>query len=87
MRGLVGLALAGEHPGEVEELCLSLLDDDDRPTLRAVALTCLGHVARINRSLDLDRVVPRLRALADDPVVGGRAQDALSDIEIFMPKS
>ena len=36
-------------------------------------------------ALDRGRVVPALRALATDRKVGGRAQDALEDIDQYLP--
>jgi hypothetical protein len=41
-------------------------------------------LARIHGTLDLDRVEPKLRELRKDPDVGGRAEDALDDIQKFM---
>lgn len=52
--------------------------------VRGLALTCLEHLARIHRQLDLNRVVPLLKVLSSDPEVGQRAQDALDDIRTFM---
>ena len=44
----------------MQELYLELLDHRDRP-VRLLAATCLGHVARVHRRLDEDRVVPALQ--------------------------
>jgi hypothetical protein len=41
----------------VQDLCLDLLTGLDRQ-LAAVAATLPGHLARIHRTLDVDRVVP-----------------------------
>jgi HEAT repeat protein len=54
--------------------------------VRYIAATCLGHVARIHRQLDLDKVAPVLKELLNDPeiYVRGSAEDAIEDIKIFM---
>lgn len=66
--------------------CLRFIEHED-PGIRGVAANCLGDLARIHRCLDLDKVVPVLRRLLSDPEMGGRAEDALEDIEIFMGTS
>lgn len=68
----------------VQDECLTLADHPD-VAVRGLALTCLGHLARIHRTLDLDRVLPCLRRRLLDPEVAGRAEDALDDIDIFLP--
>lgn len=82
---LVSIALHEPDWQWVQESCLRfLLDESQHTDIRGLAATCLGHVARIHRALDRDRVVATLRGLLQNPVLNGRAQDALDDIEIFM---
>jgi hypothetical protein len=69
----------------VQEQCLTLLTDPDA-AIRGTAALCLGHVARIHGELDLARVLPALRRLAEDPAVAGRVNDAIDDIETFIPR-
>jgi hypothetical protein len=52
--------------------------------IRATAALCIGHVARIHRVLDLDRVLPALQRLQSDPEVGWRVADVIDDIESFL---
>lgn len=52
--------------------------------VRGLALTCLGHVARIHGSVDWELVMPVLNRMLLDPLLGGRAQDAIDDIEMFV---
>ncbi|MET9966764.1 hypothetical protein ABZZ80_12825 [Streptomyces sp. NPDC006356] len=54
------------------------------PQVRALAVTCVGHVARIHGEIGPD-LVARVRGLLQDPGVGGRAEDALDDIASFAP--
>lgn len=67
----------------VQEWCIHFIDDPE-PTIQKVAITCLGHLARIHSVLDTPHVVPLLEALLEDPLVGGVAQDALDDIAMFV---
>lgn len=82
---LVGAALHDDWRA-VQDLCLNLLDGADAE-LAATAATCLGHLARIHGVLDVDRVRPALTARLNDPLVGGHAEDALDDLDHFLPPS
>jgi hypothetical protein len=65
----------------VERQCLRFLRHEDAD-VRGAAATCLGHVARIHRTVG-EAVVPALEALRSDAAVGARAGDALDDIRHF----
>ena len=83
---LVGAALHDGDRTAVQDLCLDLMAGSDRE-VAAVAATCLGHLARIHRVLDVDRVVPALTAALRDPATAGRADDALDDLETYLPST
>ena len=67
----------------VQDRCLEFLSHENS-YVRGLAATCLGHTARIHRAVDQDVVVPALQRLRADPQVGGRAEDALDDIRMFL---
>ncbi len=67
----------------VQEQCIRFSRHAD-PDVRGLALTCFGHLARIHQKLDLLVVMPILEEALNDPIVGGRAGDALDDIEIYL---
>jgi len=81
---IIRLALNDPDGHWVEELALALMESED-PNARAVAATALGHVARIHRDITSSLVVPALKRLLRDPRTAGRAEDALSDIAVFVP--
>jgi hypothetical protein len=83
-RVLIALAFHEPDWRLAQDRCLEALGHES-PVVRGLAATCLGHVARIHKRLDLDRVRPRLEALRHDPYVGERAADALVDLERFLP--
>lgn len=82
-RALLRLALHGPDWRVAEQHALRHLTHRD-VWVRRNAATALGHVARLSRDLDVALVVPALKALLSDPEVGGFAEDALGDIEVFM---
>jgi hypothetical protein len=81
---IVGSALHGDGDWkELQDLYLSLLDGQD-PQVSSVATICLGHLARVYRQLEEDRVVPVLRRHRRHPTLGAAAANALDDIELFL---
>jgi hypothetical protein len=68
----------------VEGILVAHLDERSHTQIRSLAITCLGHLARIHRTIDSEIVVPRLRGLVHDRELGGVAEDALSDIRRFV---
>jgi hypothetical protein len=62
--------------------CLEFCVHND-PEVRGVAVTCLGHIARIHRRIDMGKVGPVLDKLACDSNVAGIVQDTLDDIRRF----
>jgi hypothetical protein len=79
------LALTYDDPdgNSLEGLLLRIIDSDRDDQLRALAVICLGHTARIRGAITRQEVMPVLRRLVDDPVLGGSAQDAIDDIDLF----
>lgn len=67
----------------VQERCIEL-SEDSNSEVSGLAVTCLGHLARIRRTLDLERVLPALKKLLANPEIAGRVEDALDDIETYL---
>jgi hypothetical protein len=66
----------------VQGQCLFHLTRQDK-SLQRMAAICLGHLARIHHTLDLDVVVPALEQVLRDPNIAAQVQDALDDIRVF----
>jgi hypothetical protein len=78
-------------------LCVALHEEDWRwalphvlrfmmhpnPEVRGVAVTCVGYLARIHRTIDVSQVLPLLDILREDPYCARRVRDALEDIRQF----
>lgn len=84
---LVAVALNSEVLDEDYELVLRCTHTP-ATEVRAVALICIAHLARIHRRLPDDRAVAIIKAaLADpDPIVRGQADTAADDLEMFAPE-
>lgn len=68
----------------LENTLLDLVDNGSDPQIRALAVVCLGHVARMHRAITKETVLPKLHELERDPYLRSRAVNALDDIEIFV---
>lgn len=68
----------------IQERCIDFLEHSDIQ-VSGLAATCLGHIARIHRRLNKDRVVELLQEKAiRTPEISGRIEDALDDINMFV---
>lgn len=67
----------------VQEQCVRFAEFPD-VDVRGLAVTCLGHLARIHGRLNIKEVLPMIRSLLDDPDVAPRVEDAMDDIKMFM---
>ena len=83
---LLRLAESGEDYEAALSLAIRCAGAPDR-WLRVTALHSFGYVARVYGRLDLAVVLPLLHAARDDPdaEVIAAADDALEDIETFLP--
>jgi hypothetical protein len=66
----------------VQELCLNFLSHGDS-RISGLAATCLGHLARIHRNIDREKVLSALHHHLSNEEIAGRVEDAIDDIEMF----
>jgi hypothetical protein len=78
------LALAFDEPDRkwIEGILLDLVDGSQDWQVRALAVICMGHVARIHGEIS-PAVKLKLEELLADQLLASRAQNALDDIEVF----
>lgn len=80
---LVSIALNEPDWRWAQNKCLDFLSNDS-PDVRGLAATCLGHIARVHRQLDKEKVLVALREHLHDNAISGRIEDALDDIDMFL---
>lgn len=66
----------------IEDCCLSLIDSENYD-ISGLAITCLGHTARIHSKINKQKVIPVLIDKRQDHNLAGRIEDTLDDIEVF----
>jgi hypothetical protein len=82
-RVLVGLALHDEDRSFVEGWCRRIARQSTDPELVGLAATCLGHLVRRFGDLDPESLA-LLHELAGRVDLGGSAESALEDVEMFL---
>jgi hypothetical protein len=83
---ILSVALHDPDAAWLTDRALRLVDSPDFG-VRAAAVTAVGHLARIHRAIDEERVVPALCRLSNEPEIAGRVEDALDDIAVFVRRS
>lgn len=63
----------------VQDLCIELLENKN-PDIRGLAVTCIGHIARIHKVIDKEKVLKVFESRKDDDAINGRIEDAIDDI-------
>ncbi|AGB80453.1 hypothetical protein D781_0052 [Serratia sp. FGI94] len=66
----------------VQDVDLKMLDHPNEEVC-SLAITCLGHIARIYSKIDKEKVIPCLKNKAKDKRFTGRVEDAMDDISMF----
>lgn len=66
-----------------DSLCLQGLDSEHREVVYA-SLMGFGHISRVHRNLDTERILPRLLTLKSDQRLTGIIDDVLDDISLFV---
>src|SRR5688572_23858792 len=67
----------------VQEQCINFTKHPNLD-ICGLAVTCLGHIARIHRTLEIDKVLPILKELYKNPKIAGLIDDTLDDFEIYL---
>ena len=66
----------------VLEKLIELTTSEDN-NIKGLAITCIGHIARLKGEVNKALVIPVLEKLLNEDDYSGLAQDALDDVEIF----
>jgi len=62
-----------------QDVCLRFSHSEEF-AIAHVSVVCLGHIARINRRIDKQRVIKRFEELKSNPRLVGAIENALDDI-------
>ena len=68
----------------IQVKCVEVIEKHRNGDIKGLALTCIGHVARMHKVIDESLVIPVLFKMLKHSTLSGRARDALDDIDIFI---
>jgi hypothetical protein len=71
-------------PEWIQLQCIQAIEGAGNDDIKGLAITCIGHVARIHSEIDRPLVIPILRSILTDDTLSGRAQDALDDTDMYV---
>lgn len=60
------------------------LVNDPNHQIRGVTITCIGHIARLYENSDKQQLLQIVEPFLSDSEIGGRAEDAIDDINTFL---
>ena len=60
------------------------LVNDTNHQIRGVTITCIGHIARLYENSDKQQLLKIVEPFLSDSEIGGRAEDAIDDINTFL---
>ena len=83
---LIKLAYHCEDWRWVQSKCLFYLESSNI-NLKSIAILSLGHLARVNRQIDVNLVMPRLMSLTSVAELGGQIENTIGDIRMFVSAS
>ncbi|WP_242499210.1 hypothetical protein [Flavobacterium sp. 140616W15] len=67
----------------VQDLCIELLENENTD-IKGLAVTCIGHIARIHGVIDKEKVLKAFESKKHDDTICGRIQDTIDDINVFV---
>lgn len=86
-RACVSLAIYEPDVERVVQVLCDIAGDVHRDvSLRALAITCFGHLVRRAPGVDLTAICGTLQSLMSEAALFGAIEDAMDDIEIFSAK-
>lgn len=80
---LLSIGLYGEDWKWSQDKCLEFVVHSNE-NIAGLAVTCLGHIARIHRELDKKTVLDALKKASQRSELSGRVGSAISDINVFI---
>ena len=80
---LLMLTMSSGNPEWVENLCIEIIKSQRDIELRGLAI---GHLARIHGKINHKNVLTALTSIMGNAELSGRAEDTMSDIEMFVKK-
>ena len=73
-----------DDPEWIQVKFIDVIEKHRNDDVRGLAMTCIGHIARMHKVIDKSLVIPVLFEKLKHSTLSGRAQDAIDDIDVFI---
>ena len=68
----------------IQDVCTDIINSNREKNICGLAVTCIGHLARIHRKIEKERIFELFEQQKDNPYISGRIEDAIDDINRFV---
>lgn len=70
----------------IQDICIDVINSNREKNLCGLAVTCIGHLARIHGNIEKDKVYDFLNNQKENPYIKDRIDGAIDDINMFVPE-
>lgn len=70
----------------IQNVCIDIINSNKEKNICGLAVTCIGHLARIHGKIEKERIFELFNQQKDNPYISGRIEDAIDDINRFVKK-
>lgn len=68
----------------IQNVCIDIINSNREKNICGLAVSCIGHLARIHGKIDKERIFELFDQQKDNPYISGRIEDAIDDINRFV---
>ena len=65
----------------IQNVCIDIINSNREKNICGLAVTCIGHLARIHGKIEKERIFELFNQQKDNPFINDRIGDAIDDIE------
>ena len=67
----------------IQNVCIDIINSNREKNICGLAVTCIGHLARIHGKIEKERIFEVFNQQKDNPFINDRIGDAIDDIDMF----
>lgn len=68
----------------IQDVCIDIINSNREKNICGLAVTCIGHLARIHGKIEKNKVYDFLNQQKENSYINDRIEDAIDDINMFV---
>lgn len=68
----------------IQDVCIDIINSNREKNICGLAVTCIGHLARIHGKIEKNKVYDFLNQQKENFYINDRIEDAIDDINMFV---